>query len=83
MIIIDLAFLVRFPRQTEAVATDTFFPSIRSYRGNTCSQFFNGLRSNRWEVFPLKTESQNCTALQDYIRKVGVPNVLKSDNAQV
>ena len=49
---------LRFPRQTERVATDTFFPSIRSYRGNTCSQFFNGLRSNRWEVFPLKTESQ-------------------------
>ena len=73
---------LRYPCQTEKVATDTFFPSIRSYRGNTCSQFFNGLKSNRWEVFPLKTESHNGTALQDYIRKVGVPNVIKSDNAQ-
>ena len=73
---------LRYPRQTESVTTDTFFPSIRLYLGNTCSQFFNGLRSNRWEVFPLKTESQNGTALQDYIRKVGVPNTLKSDNAQ-
>ena len=41
---------LRYPHQTESVTTDT-------YRGNTCSQFFNGLRSNRWEVFPLKTES--------------------------
>ena len=73
---------LRYPRQTEAVATDTFFPSVTSYQGNTCSQFFNGLRSNRWEVFPMKSKSQNATALQDYIRKVGVPDILKSDNAQ-
>ena len=33
---------LRYPRQTETVATDTFFPSIRTYRGNTCSQFFKG-----------------------------------------
>ena len=30
----------------------------------------------------MKSESQNATALQDYIRKVGVPDILKSDNAQ-
>ena len=73
---------LRFPRQNEDVATDTFFPSVTSSRGNTCSQFFTGLKSNRWEVFPLKTEAQNGTALQDYTRKVGVPNKIKSDNAQ-
>ena len=73
---------LRYPRQVEKVATDTFFASVTSYRGNTCSQFFNGLTSNRWEAFPLKTESQNATALQDYICKVGVPDTLKSDNAQ-
>ena len=33
-------------------------------------------------MFPTKTESQNGKALQDYIRKVGVPNTIKSDNAQ-
>ena len=37
---------LRYPRQTETVATDTFFPSVTSYWGNTCSQFFNRLKSN-------------------------------------
>ena len=38
--------------------------------------------SDRWEVYPLKTESHNGTALQDYTRKCGAPSVLKTDNAQ-
>ena len=73
---------IRYPRQHETVASDTFFPSVTSDRGNTCSQFFFGLTSNRWEVFPLKTESHNGIALQDYTRKCGAPSVLKTDNAQ-
>ena len=42
----------------------------------------------QWLVFesmgslPLKSESQNGTALQDYIRKVGVPNEIRSDNSE-
>eukprot|EP00957_Ditylum_brightwellii_P200265 15266680-Ditylum_brightwellii.AAC.1 len=50
--------------------------------GNTCSQFFVGLESDRWEVYPLKTESHNGVALQDYSRNVSVPPVLKTENAQ-
>lgn len=73
---------LRHPRQHEMVATDTFFPSVKSRRGNTCSQIFVGIQSNRWEVYPLKTESNNGEALQDYTRQIGVPSVLKSDNAQ-
>ena len=46
---------LRYPRLREGVATDTFFPSSVSDRGNTCSQFFVGTKSNRWEVYPLKT----------------------------
>ena len=73
---------LRYPRQHETVASDTFFPSVTSDRGNTCSQFFVGQTSDRWEVYPLKTESHNGTALQDYTRKCGAPSVLKTDNAQ-
>ena len=61
---------------------DTFFPSITSDRGNTCSQIFVGVDTDRWEVYPLKTESQNGAALQDYTRRVGAPQTLKLDCAQ-
>eukprot|EP00957_Ditylum_brightwellii_P019850 1497934-Ditylum_brightwellii.AAC.1 len=73
---------LQYPRQKETVATDTLFPSIKLRRGNACSQFFVGTSSNRWDVYPLKTESHNILALQDYSRDVGIPSVLKSDNAQ-
>jgi hypothetical protein len=77
----------RFPglrchRQNEVVASDTFFPSLVSNRGNTCSQFFATLDSDRWDVFPLKSENNNASALQDYIRSVGAPTVIRTDNAQ-
>jgi hypothetical protein len=77
----------RFPglrchRQKEAVASDTFFPSVVSNRGNTCSQFFATVDSDRWDVFPLKSENNNVSALQDYIRSVGAPTVVRTDNAQ-
>ena len=73
---------LRVPRLNEEVASDTFFPSVKSKRGNTCSQFFAGQSSRRWDVFPLKSEKYNDTALQDFTRQVGAPDVLISDNAQ-
>jgi hypothetical protein len=73
---------LRCKRQHEAVASDTFFPSIVTNRGNTCSQFFVTLDSDRWDVFPLKTEHNNGAALKDYVRCVGAPTVMKTDNAQ-
>ena len=73
---------IRLPRQNEMVSSDTFFPSITSDRGNSCSQIFVGNVSNRWEVFPMKTESHNGVALQDYTRKAGAPPVIKTDNAK-
>ena len=33
-------------------------------------------------IISLKSEFQNCIALQDYIRKCGVPSTIKTDNAQ-
>ena len=73
---------LRSSRQHELVASDTFFPSVTSDRGNTCSQLFIGQKSKRWEVFPLKSEFQNGIALQDYIRKCRAPLTIKKDNAQ-
>eukprot|EP00957_Ditylum_brightwellii_P099341 7567442-Ditylum_brightwellii.AAC.1 len=40
------------------------------------------MASDRWEVYPLKSDSYNVLALQDYSRDVGIPATLKSDNAQ-
>jgi ribosomal protein S12 len=33
-------------------------------------------------VYPLKSEHQNRIALQDYVRNVGAPTIMKTDNAQ-
>ena len=73
---------LRLKRQNEMVASDTFFPSDPTNRGHTCSQFFAGTKSDRWEVFPLKSECHNGTALQDYSRRIGVTSSLKTDCAQ-
>jgi hypothetical protein len=73
---------IRSRRQNETVASDTFFPSVTSDRGNSCSQIFVGTESDCWEVYPLKTESHNGIALQDYTRQIGAPTNVKTDNAQ-
>ena len=57
---------LRLPRQNEKVAIDAFFLSVESNRGNTCSQFFAGTHSHRWDVCPLKTESDIDKALKDH-----------------
>ena len=43
---------------------------------------FVGLDSDQWEVYPMRSESHNVSALQDYCRNVGIPPTLKTDNAQ-
>lgn len=73
---------LRVKRRNEVVATDTYFPSVKSAQGHTCSQFFVGQQSNRWDTFPLKSEHQNYQALQDLGRTYGVPDAIRSDNAQ-
>ena len=69
-------------RQNETVATDTFFPTKVTNQGHTCSQIFVGLDSDFWATYPLKTESANVEALQDYTRTHGCPNIIRTDNAQ-
>jgi hypothetical protein len=69
-------------RQNETVASDTYFPSRTTNQGHTCSQIFVGLDSDFWVTYPLKTESSNGEALQDYTRTHGCPNIIRTDNAQ-
>jgi hypothetical protein len=88
-------FKTRFPaanvnRLDETVATDTFFSDtpahddgIMGHGGATMIQLYVGKTSQRTEGFPMQTESQMPGTLEDFIRKVGAPNVLFSDNAKV
>ena len=69
-------------RQHEEVATDYVYFSKSSSAGHTGGQFFCGITSKRWEFFPLRKECHNLGALQDYIRKLGPPTCLVSDNAK-
>jgi hypothetical protein len=69
-------------RQHETVASDTYFPSLTTNQGHTCSQRFVGLDSDFWATYPLKSESSNGEALQDYTRTHGCPNILCTNNAQ-
>ena len=69
-------------RQNETVASDTFFPTKVTNQGHTCSQIFVGLDSDFWATYPLKTESANGEALQDYTRTHGCPNIIRTDNTQ-
>ena len=69
-------------RQNEQVATDFVYNSVKTAQGHKGGQFFTGITSKRWAYYPLKKESQNSEALQDYIRYHGAPKILVSDNAQ-
>ena len=50
---------LRYPRKREIVASDTFFPTVKSSCVNTCSQLFMGTVSDRWSVYPLDKEIKN------------------------
>ena len=87
-------FKTHFPaanvnRLDETVATDTFFADtpahddgIMGHGGATMVQLYVGKTSQHTQVFPMQTEGQMAGTLEDYIRKVGAPNVLFSDNAK-
>ena len=74
--------MIRWRRRNETLGTDTFFPSVVTAQGHTCTQFFVGKTSDFWEAYPLKKESGNVVALQDSCRQHGIPNAIRSDNAQ-
>jgi hypothetical protein len=88
-------FKTRFPaanvnRLNETVATDTFFADtpthdddIMGHGGATMVQLYAGKMSQYTRVFPMQCASQMPGTLVDFIRQVGAPNVLFSDNAKV
>jgi hypothetical protein len=62
--------------------SDTFFSSIISIRNFACVQIFVHLVSRFIYVQCMRKESESHGAYQDFIREVGAPNVLLTDNAQ-
>ena len=69
-------------RVTGRTDTDTFFANVKSIRGfKACQLFVNLPTAHLWGGL-LKKEKHNSGAYQDYIREIGAPNVLGSDNAQ-
>jgi hypothetical protein len=61
-------------RIDEALATDTFFSSVRDVTGATSAQVFYGLTSHFINVFALKTEADGPQAFEDFARSEGLPN---------
>ena len=84
----------RFPaanvdRLRERYATDTIHSDvpamndgIMGHAGATCFQLFVGHDSHYAKGYPMQTESRMSDALEDFIRDVGAPSALLSDNAK-
>ena len=62
--------------------SDTFFSSVKSIRGFRCVQLFFHLLTQFLWIANLRREKDNHGAYQDYIREVGTPNILLTDNAK-
>jgi hypothetical protein len=73
--------LRNFP-QNKTAASDTYFPAVTTNQGLTCSQLFVGLDYDFWATYPLKLESTNGDALQDYTHTHGCPAIIRTDNTQ-
>ena len=69
-------------RQHEEVATDWTYLSSKTLQGHKGGQLFCGVKLKKWKLFPLKKESRNVQALQDYIRNDGPPRTISSDNTK-
>ena len=71
------------PRNHETFATDTLFASEKDISGATCAQIFVGTTSLLTYVYGMKTESEGASKLKKFIKEVGAPHALKSDNAKM
>ena len=77
----------RFPslnarRIQVVVATDTFFAAEKALGSETCEQLYVGKKSCYTRIYGMKTESQVPNTLGDFIREIGAPYALLSDNAK-
>jgi Reverse transcriptase (RNA-dependent DNA polymerase) len=87
-------FKSRFPaanvsRLNETYATDTFFSDtpalddgIYGHGGATMTQIFCGCSSQFTAGYPMKTDGEMASTLEDFIRTYGAPKSLFSDNAK-
>ena len=62
--------------------SDTFFSSVKSIRGYKCVQLFVHVPSDFLFVRCMQREKHSHGALQDFIREVGAPTTLITDNSQ-
>ena len=88
-------FKTRFPacnvsRLDDVVATDTFFSDtpahhdgIYGHGGATMVQLYTGVKTQFTKAYPMSSEKQMPGTFEDFIRQVGAPNSLFSDNAKV
>ena len=80
-------FKSRFPalnvhQLCETFATDTFYSSDKAIGGITCCQLYVGKTSCFTQIYPMSTESEMPSTLQDFIRTWGAMDNLFSDNAK-
>ena len=88
-------FKTRFPaanvsRLDDVVATDTFFSDtpahddgILGHGGATMVQLYTGVKTQFTKAYPMHRESEMPGTFEDFIRQVGAPNSLFSDNSKV
>ena len=62
--------------------SDTFFLSVKYICGFRCVKLFVHLLIQFLLIANLRIEKDNHGAYQDYIREVGTPNILLTDNAK-
>ena len=77
-------------RFNDDVVMDTMFADVPAYNdgilghgGCTMAQVYCGHRTQLTKVYGMQLESQMPATLQDFIREVGAPNCLISDNSKV
>ena len=71
------------PRRLEGrTDSDTFFASEKSIRNFTCIQLFFHVPSGFIYVRCMRREAHSHGAYQDFVREVGAPNLLLTDNAR-
>jgi len=76
------AFNVR--RRNEDVATDTIYANVASvWGGYKAAQVFVGCESKHISIYPMNTDNQFVSVLQDKIRQNGAMDTLISNSAQV
>src|SRR5687768_8235358 len=62
--------------------SDTFFASVKSVQNYTCVQLFLAVSWRLLYVKCMRKESHSHGAFQDFIRDIGAPNLLVTDNGK-